>query len=83
MSEFLNQDDSFNRSLSLVQSRLKELRSTGTPNPQEYQRSDSFESNVLGWLPDFVKQGYNESVTGMARELAIGSKPFEIDNCKT
>jgi len=80
MSEFLNQDDSFSRSLSLVQSRLKELRSTGTPNPQEYQQSDSFESNVFGWLPDFVKQGYNESVTGMARELAIGSKPFDIDN---
>ena len=37
------------------------------------------EERIFGWLPDVVKQGYNESITGLSRELAIGKKPFEIE----
>ena len=37
------------------------------------------EERIFGWLPDIIKEGYNESITGLSRELAIGKKPFEIE----
>ena len=46
----------------------------------EIKQPQNFENEVFDWLPDFVKQGYNQSITGMAREIAIGKKPFDIEN---
>ena len=31
------------------------------------------------WLPDWVKQGYNQSIEGMAREVSRGKKVFDVD----
>jgi len=74
------QRDYIERNRALLRSRIDQLRSSPVTQPQQYQGMKSFESNVFGWLPDFVKQGYNDSITGMARELAIGKKPFELEN---
>ena len=74
------QRDYIERNRALLRSRIDQLRSSPVTQPQQYQEMKSFESNVFGWLPDFVKQGYNDSITGMARELAIGKKPFELEN---
>ena len=74
------QRDYIERNRALLRSRIDQLRSSPVTQPQQYQQMKSFESNVFGWLPDFVKQGYNDSITGMARELAIGKKPFELEN---
>ena len=42
--------------------------------------TETTEQRIFGWLPDVIKQGYNESITGLSRELATGKKPFEIDD---
>jgi len=42
--------------------------------------TETTEQRIFGWLPDVIKQGYNESITGLSRELATGRKPFEIDD---
>ena len=31
------------------------------------------------WLPDFVKDGYNNSLEGLYRQIESGEKVFEID----
>jgi len=31
------------------------------------------------WLPDWIKKGYNESITGMARQVVTGEKRFDLD----
>jgi hypothetical protein len=62
--------------------QLARERASGIPsdvNIQGNQANQNFEEQILDWLPDFIKQGYNNSVTGMARELAIGKKPFDIE----
>ena len=61
-----------------VQRRLAELR--GQTLQPEVKQPQNFENQVFDWLPDFVKEGYNQSITGMAREIAIGKKPFDIEN---
>ena len=61
-----------------VQRRLAALR--GQKLETQIQQPQNFEEQVFDWLPDFVKQGYNQSITGMARELSIGKKPFDIEN---
>ena len=52
----------------------------GMISQPEIKQPQNFENEVFDWLPDFVKQGYNQSITGMAREIAIGKKPFDIEN---
>ena len=42
------------------------------------QRADS--SSVWGYIPDFIKKGYNESITGMAQQLATGEAPFDLED---
>tara|TARA_A100001515_G_scaffold91412_1_gene72868 strand:- start:881 stop:4369 length:3489 start_codon:yes stop_codon:yes gene_type:complete len=75
MSEYLQ------KNLSLVQLELERRRKQQKPviAPQEYVKTENFEQRVFGWLPDFIKDGYNNSITGMARELAIGRKPFDLE----
>lgn len=46
----------------------------------QIDQPQNFENEVFDWLPNFIKEGYNESITGMARELSIGKKPFDIEN---
>ena len=31
------------------------------------------------WLPDWVKQGYNQSIEGMARQVMNGEQVFKVD----
>ena len=73
--------DYLQKNLSLVQFELDRRKKQQKPviAPQEYVKTENFEQRVFGWLPDFIKDGYNNSITGMARELAIGKKPFDIE----
>ncbi len=34
--------------------------------------------NILPGIPEFVRQGYNISIAGMAQQLATGSVPFDL-----
>ena len=65
--------DYFQTNLSLVQYELDKRRKKQKPliAQQEYVKTENFEERIFNWLPDFVKEGYNNSITGMARELAI------------
>ena len=31
------------------------------------------------WLPDWIKKGYNDSITGMAQQVVTGEKRFNLD----
>ena len=37
-------------------------------------------SELWDYIPDVIKKGYNESVTGMAQQLATGEAPFDLEN---
>ena len=52
----------------------------GMISQPQIDQPQNFENEVFDWLPNFIKEGYNESITGMARELSIGKKPFDIEN---
>ena len=52
----------------------------GMISQPQIEQPQNFENEVFDWLPDFIKEGYNQSITGAARELAIGKKPFDIEN---
>ena len=34
------------------------------------------------WLPDWIKRGYNESITGMAEKIITGEEAYELGNYK-
>ena len=42
---------------------------------EDRQKVDS--STLWNYIPDFIKRGYNESITGMAQQLATGEAPFD------
>tara|TARA_Y100000034_G_scaffold134291_1_gene202294 strand:- start:45 stop:3656 length:3612 start_codon:yes stop_codon:yes gene_type:complete len=37
-------------------------------------------SALWDYIPDFIKRGYNESITGMAQQLATGEAPFDLES---
>tara|TARA_R110000787_G_scaffold246295_1_gene352062 strand:- start:14338 stop:17943 length:3606 start_codon:yes stop_codon:yes gene_type:complete len=42
------------------------------------QRVES--SELWDYIPDVVKKGYNESITGLAQQLATGEAPFDLED---
>jgi len=42
--------------------------------------SDVGNDSILDSLPDFVKAGYNESITGLTHQILSGEKPFDLEN---
>tara|TARA_R110000765_G_scaffold31886_1_gene74490 strand:+ start:1496 stop:5221 length:3726 start_codon:yes stop_codon:yes gene_type:complete len=43
------------------------------------QLEDSF---LDEWMPDWIKKGYNESITGMAEKIVTGEERFDLGNYK-
>ena len=39
----------------------------GMISQPQIDQPQNFENEVFDWLPNFIKEGYNESITGMAR----------------
>ena len=37
-------------------------------------------SALWNYIPDFIKRGYNDSITGMAQQLATGEAPFDLES---
>ena len=37
-------------------------------------------NQILDFLPDAIKKGYNDSITGMAHQLATGEAPFDLED---
>ena len=67
----------FQKRMQLARDRMSTVPSD--VRIQGNQSNQNFEEEISNWIPDFIKQGYNNSITGMARELAIGKKPFDIE----
>ena len=56
---------------------------TTQPVQQTYDREESIkirEKQIMDFLPDFVKAGYNDSITGLSDQLLAGEKRFELGN---
>ena len=51
------------------------------PVQQTYDREESIkirEKQIMDFLPDFVKAGYNDSITGLSDQLLTGEKRFDL-----
>ena len=55
--------------------RLSSITKISAVEPLEVDDDSIFDT-----LPDWVKFGYNESITGLSQKLLTGEKPFEIEN---
>ena len=60
-----------------------------TIQPQRYSYADlskprtPLEDSFLDeWMPDWIKKGYNESITGMAGTIVTGEERLDLDNYK-
>ena len=54
---------------------------TTQPAQQTYDREESIkirEKQIMDFLPDFVKAGYNDSITGLSDQLLTGEKRFDL-----
>ena len=49
-----------------------------TDYEEEKQKASS--SDLWNYIPDFIKRGYNDSITGMAQQLATGEAPFDLES---
>jgi len=49
------------------------------PNGQTPEQEKLYGFIPGGWLPDWVKQGYNQSIEGMAQQVMRGSPVFSTD----
>jgi hypothetical protein len=78
-----------------LDTRLDFLDTLGTQTPDDTLTAENFlgidtvvdevrkpvqSSDVWDWLPDVFKKGYNESLTGMAQQIATGEVPFDIED---
>ena len=52
----------------------------GTVQPELPKKQRAESSELWDYLPDVIKKGYNESLTGMAQQLATGEAPFDLEN---
>jgi hypothetical protein len=52
----------------------------GETTQQTFEAPKVQSSDVWDWLPDVFKKGYNESLTGMAQQIATGEVPFDIED---
>ena len=47
----------------------------------DYEEEQKASGSALwDYIPDFIKRGYNDSITGMAQQLATGEAPFDLEN---
>jgi len=47
----------------------------------DYEEEQKASGSALwDYIPDFIKKGYNESITGMAQQLATGEAPFDLED---
>ena len=46
----------------------------------EEEKQKASGSALWDYIPDVIKKGYNESITGMAQQLATGEAPFDLED---
>ena len=87
-------DYSFYTSITEDDSDIESIRTFGSSKELEsgissgrdfytqltYQPQKADPSRLFNYIPDFIKKGYNESVTGMAQQLATGEAPFDLQD---
>ena len=54
--------------------------SQGTFQEPEIKKQKVDKDQILDFLPDAIKKGYNDSITGMAQQLATGEAPFDLED---
>jgi hypothetical protein len=56
----------------------EEFLGLSTPSIDQMPKVES--SELWDYIPDVIKKGYNESITGMAQQLATGEAPFDLED---
>ena len=44
------------------------------------EKQEASGSALWNYIPDFIKSGYNDSITGMSQQLATGEAPFDLES---
>jgi len=53
---------------------------TAIKTEEGFKKDRISDEGIYDWLPDFVKAGYNNSLTGGAQRLLAGEVPFNLEN---
>ena len=78
--DYLNEKSSFDNNLFDIESYSKALE-----DQNNSYRTSKEDENLYGfipgdWLPDWVKAGYNQSITGLTERIATGNEKFDLKN---
>ena len=84
------QDNFFDILTGTDESEIASLRTFGTEETgsnnffdiltgYEEEKQKASGSALWDYIPDVIKSGYNESITGMAQQLATGEAPFDLE----
>ena len=61
-------------------SRIDMFFGDNTFQEPEIKKQKVDKDQILDFLPDAIKKGYNDSITGMAQQLATGEAPFDLED---
>ena len=66
----------FQKRMQLARDRMSTVPSD--VRIQGNQSNQNFEEEIFTWLPDFIKEGYNNSITGLAQQIKTGKQAFKV-----
>ena len=78
--DYLNEKSSFDNNLFDIESYSKALSDQNNSYKTSKEDEDLYGFIPGDWLPDWVKAGYNQSITGLAERIATGNEKFDLKN---
>ena len=79
-SDYLEQSSDYDNNLFDKDSYYNALADQQTEQKQSKEDGDLYGFIPGEWLPDWVKAGYNQSITGLAEQVATGDARFDLSD---
>ena len=81
-SDYLDQKSDYNNNLFDPSTYNEALIERNNEHKISKEDKDLYGFIPGDWLPDWVKAGYNQSITGLAEQVATGEARFDLSNYK-
>tara|TARA_Y100000401_G_scaffold117233_1_gene125240 strand:- start:72 stop:4055 length:3984 start_codon:yes stop_codon:yes gene_type:complete len=78
--DYLEESSDYDNNLFDKDSYYKALIDQQTEQKQSKEDGDLYGFIPGDWLPDWVKAGYNQSITGLAEQVATGDARFDLSD---
>lgn len=78
--DYLEESSDYDNNLFDKDSYYKALIEKQTEQKQSKEDGDLYGFIPGDWLPDWVKAGYNQSITGLAEQVATGNARFDLSD---